>query len=166
MNWNSQLFINKMSFQKCRRMCSCNDGAFGCFLSLRENNQWKSSPLFTWIRKLCEILQVCVLSLGMMLSNSLLLQYSWNEKLLATVETSCSPFICDTYYPKHLGNLILSRKIVIYFHASTKRFLDLELKLSKPQLYSQTFQNFRSKIAGKHPVISGIKASAADCILP
>lgn len=122
--------------------------------------------LSTWIRKLCEILQLGIFSLGMMLSSSLLLQYNWNEKLLATVETSCSPFICDTYYPKHLGNLILPREIVIYFHTSTKRFVKLELKLGKQLLYFQTFQNFRSTIAHKHPVINGVKASAADCILP
>lgn len=55
---------------------------------------------------------------------------------------------------------------MIYFHTSTKRVLELELKLGKPQLYSQTLQNFRSKIPHKHVVINGIKASAADFILP
>lgn len=31
LNWNCQLLINKMSFRKCWKKCSCNDGAFGCF---------------------------------------------------------------------------------------------------------------------------------------
>lgn len=100
LNWKFQLFINKMSFQKCRKKCNCNDGALGCFLSFRNNSQLKASPLFTWIEKLCKILQLCGFSLGMMLNNSLLLQYSQDEKLLATVETSHTPFIFGIYYPK------------------------------------------------------------------